>query len=357
MPGSKSNASIVSAGRAALYLVILVSILWGSANTIATSKSVLRLYQHSLGSIPAYLYLSALSDTLDHGPNQVLLVGPSTVREGFDAALMSQIAPGLKFINAGVTSPGTMPHAELLVDILHWYGVDIGHLVLGLNSRMLASRFSPIAATRYVDAMDYREGFYYLDFETPQGRGAALQELDRNRIWPMRRIRIRLDYLIRWSVYNVNRWLKAENALPRKAFERTDDRLENQSGFLYSDQRHQPALLQEHLRSMASMGLMAPNRYHGVAQIESMRRTLRKAMEVAPRVTVVVMPEHSSVRSSFGSYGDRFFFQVLDEFQGENMSVIDRRAALSDELIRDIAHLVPDGREILSRSIASALVQ
>src|SRR5262245_5305888 len=105
-------------GLALLHIVVVGALLWLAAYYVTQSKQVLRLYRYSLGSIPAYVFLDKLSRALDQQSGSVLLVGPSTVREGFDEALMNQTAPGFKFINAGVTSPGSMPHTELLVDII-----------------------------------------------------------------------------------------------------------------------------------------------------------------------------------------------------------------------------------------------
>lgn len=353
MPASRLR-SLWPAVRASVDVLVLLLILWFAASAIAENKRVLALYDDSLGTIPAYLYLEALAKTLDDHSRLVLLVGPSTVREGFDTNLMNELVPGTTFINAGVTSPGTMPHEELLVDIIGWYDIHVDELVLGLNSRMLASRLSPIAATRYVDAIKYPDGLQYLQYEVPTERAWALEELDFNYIWPMRRIGVRLDYLIRYALFNLNEAISWKPPLSRADFERTDDPLENRAGFSYSETSHQPELLREYLQAMEDHGLLHPSRYGGRAQLESMWRTLQKASKVADRVTVVVMPEHSVVRSGFGTFGDRAFYSVLREFQSRGVRVIDRRAFVPDEQIRDLAHLVPEGRAHLSREIAAA---
>jgi hypothetical protein len=350
-----SLKSLWPATRATLYFVILVAILWSAARMIVGHKHILALYRNSLGSPAAYLYLEALAETLEDHERLVLLVGPSTVREGFDTAVMNERVPGTTFINAGVTSPGTMPHVELLVDIIGWYDIHVDEIVLGLNSRMLAARPSPIALTRYVDVMKYPDGLSYIDFEAPYDRLWALAELDLNMIWPLRRIAIRLDYIIRRLLFKLNQTINWKASLERSVFERGGDPLVNQAGYLYSEQRHQSELLQEHLQKMAARGLLDPARYGGKAQVESMRRTLLKALEVSDHVTVLIMPEHSVVRSGFGAFGDQRFYAVLQEFQSRGVRVIERREFIPDELIRDLAHLVPDGRKYFSREIATAL--
>ena len=342
---------------AILHVIVLAMILWAGAKWLAQSKYTLSIYRYSLGSIPAYMYADHLSKTLDGSKQIILLVGPSTVREGFDDAVMNAVAPSYQFINSGVTSPGTITHTELLVDILRWYGIRVDEVVLGLNSRMLANRLSPILSTRYIDLMDYDEGLYYLNFVNLDYLGYAIDELYKNHVWPMNRLAIRIDYLARFGLYQLQNRFAWSPPKTRESFERGTDPLEHRGGFLYRELRHSPTLLSKHVESMRRRGLLEENRYAGRAQIESLRNTLLKAQEVAERVTVVIMPEHSSVVDGFAAYGDKAFNEVLGEFHAENIRVVDRRRGIPDELIRDIAHLVPEGRDVLSTDLAITLTR
>ncbi len=341
-------------GIAVLHVAFLAIVVWASANWIVSNKGILALYRYSLGTLPSYRYAERLNDAISATGKKVLLVGPSTVREGFDDQVMNRTSPQYTFVNSGVTSPGTIVHTELLVDMLRWYEIEVDELVLGLNSRMLASRPSPLLGTRYVDFMDYGESLYYLRFVHPRQSRRTREALYENHVWPMNRIATRLDYLVRYGLFELQRRFSWSGSKPRRAFERGSDPLVHRGGFRYRESRHRPELLSSHLDTMRRLGLLQAERYGGAAEIQSLRNTLNKARTVADRVTVVIMPEHSAVVDDFASFGDRPFNAVLEEFEAAGVRVVDRRRSIPDELIRDIAHLVPDGRVRLSTDIARA---
>ena len=82
---------------------------------------------------------------------------------------------------------------------------------------------------------------------------------------------------------------------------------------------------------------------------------LGRAIEIAPKVIVIIMPEHSKIRKGFGGYADHQQFSVLQEFESEAFSVIDFSDSINDRFMRDIAHLTFEGRVKLTYEVAAYL--
>jgi hypothetical protein len=348
--------NIVSLFKAIGFLLIIVSGLWGAMQLITSSKYTLLVYRYNIGSVPAYRFVERLSEAVPRKKNNVVFLGPSTVREGIDEELLAKLVPSHTFINTGVTSKGSVHLIEILLSIIEAYNIEIDHLVLGLNSRMLSSRFTPIGSFRYVDFLSYGQGLEFLQFVPTNEFRYTLSELKKNRLWPANKLSIRLNYLIRYGLFELQNTAKWETPLSIDAFARKGDPLIHHSRFLYTDQEHRHDELYKQMEGTRRRGLLSRGVYAKPFQIKSFRRSLDVALKIAPKVTVLIMPEHSMVRHGFGSYADNEFIDILNEYSKNGLKIFDMSDQLEDKYIRDMAHLLPQGREKLSTILAERLV-
>jgi len=84
----------------------------------------------------------------------------------------------------------------------------------------------------------------------------------------------------------------------------------------------------------------------------SLRRTLEGCLEITPNVIVVIMPEHSRLRNSFGAYAVGPMKRILGRYEEKGCLVVDRSDCLPDDALRDGGHLLPHGREEFSKDMA-----
>jgi hypothetical protein len=340
----------------ALALLALGAILWGLAYLLAASPLALQLYRPPIGSLPAHLFAGRLAELAAAGPSgTVALIGPSTVREGFDPREMERTAPGLRFFNCGVTSQGSIPHAEMLLGVMKRFGVRPEILVLGLNSRMLARRENLLGRTGFVDLLDEADARALLPWEPTELWPDTLTAIGADRWWPLNRLGSRLDAVLRYGLLKAHTLSFGPAARGEAAFRRGGNSLLLPSPYLYKETEHSPVALAEQLAGARGRGLFKPDRYGAVEQIHSLHRVLTTALDLADRVYVVAMPEHSAVTAGFGGYADYAFDKTLNAYREAGIGVLDQRRSIPDRLIRDMAHLVAAGRTRLSQSVAAEL--
>lgn len=348
-------APLYPAARMAFNLAALAGILWALAYWLAGSPAILQLYRPAIGTLPAHLYAERLAELAAAGGEAVALVGPSTVREGFDTGEMERAAPGLRFFNCGVTSQGSMQHTEMLLDVMARFGLRPRVLVLGLNSRMLSRRDNLLGRTGFADLLDYADALELLPLEPAPLRAETLATMRADLLWPLDRFAQRLDTLFRFGLLQAHTRAFGADARTESQFRRGGDSLVRPPRYLYAEREHSPQAMQEQLEGTRRRGLFDRDAYAQVEQIHSLHRVLTKALGRSERVYVVVMPEHSAIVDQFGSFGDYAFDKTLAVYRGRGVEVLDHRRSVPDRLIRDMAHLVADGRALLSRQVAIEL--
>lgn len=333
-------------------ILVLALVMWCLGRLLCFSTPALALYNYALGSVPAHNFLDRLADlALPHNGDSVLFLGPSTVREAFDTDIISK-ETGLYAVNCGLTSKGSISHTEMQLDTIENFGIKPDILVLGINSRMLSLRRNPVGSTRFVDHLNREQLNLHLVKEdndmVPYTAKLSLQ----NELWPANRLSLRIDYLARFALMQANHLFGNWNHIPVSGFARGADLPLHPPAFLYKDTEFNQAEFEKHWQAMKQRGLFQKPRYGTQEDIRIMHRVIEKAMLLSPRVVVLVMPENSQFAASAGSWGDHAFYTVLDYYK-DQIEVMDMRNAVPDKLIRDIAHLVPDGRAMFSEQVAS----
>ena len=337
-------------------ILVMFIFLWGASRLFVFSWPFLFLHNYSIGSLPSHYFLDRLADlAIPHESKSLLLLGPSTVREGFDTDLISKDT-NFYVVNGGVTSRGSILHTEMQLDIASNFGIRTDVLLLGLNSRMLSGRDNPILATRYIDYLtDKQIEDHVMHHSDGRLNNDSAKDLDwisiQNKTWPANRLAVRLDNLLRFTLMRLNYALGNWNQIPFRGFSRGQDILIHPKKFLYKDETFNKEVFEQHWESMKRSGMMHRGNYGFISDIQTLHRVIEKAKSRSPNVIIMVMPEHSKARKHFGSWGDHAFFTVLNYYQGK-IHVIDHSDSVDDSLLRDIGHLVPLGREKLSRLTA-----
>ncbi len=343
--------------KVARNLVLLSLILWLLSLAIYKSNILFPLYGLEIGQIPSHLYASRLADFKHRcGELGVLFVGPSTVREGFDENSFTRLT-GRCAVNAGVTSQGSIFHTVLQLTIMENLGVRPEIVVVGINSRMLSVRRNPVTSTRYVDFLEYDQLDLFRPYEIPE----LLPQLERiawqNRLFPLLRYRIKLDYLARGAMYRANRLAGNWNQLSLGDFSREGERLSPSPRYLYSDTAFNRAAFEEQMIGTRENGFHRREIYGLEDHLTGLKLVIEKGVSLADTVYVTVMPERSELRASFGSYADTAFYEILSDYEPSQVKTFELTHYIDDDKIRDMAHLTPAGREELTRFIAQKIGQ
>ena len=174
--------------RFLVNIPVLALVLWVIARPLVFTDFSLYLYKTPIGSIPSHLYLDRIATfKFDCDNSGVLIIGPSSVREGFDSDLISSNLNKCT-INGGVTSPGSVFHTELQLDVLRNFGISADVIVLGVNSRMLVNRHNPIGKNRYIDFLKREQIDYLIGHESQSEHLFIAKQSLKNDLWPAARL-------------------------------------------------------------------------------------------------------------------------------------------------------------------------
>lgn len=287
------------------------------------------------------------------GPT-VLLIGASTVREDFDEKIMTDLSPSFSYANGGTTG-GSVYTLEVLTSILGQYNVKPDCIVLGVNSRMLVDREIGLNGQGYTDFMDYWHGKELVHLEKAELQEEAYGEVLSNTVFPLHRLSRQLNTFIRYGLYRTHLFFSPRQKLARPNYELRKGDLKRLPTFNYSQTEPQSQILQSQLDSFRELGLYNQKIYARERHIVSLRRTLDQCLQITSNVIVIMMPEHSAARSSFGAYADEDLACVLGEYEKKGCFVLKFEEYLADNKFRDVAHLLPSGREVFSKEVAGIL--
>ncbi len=352
---------------AALQLIILTVLLWCTSYFTSHSWISLQLYRPNIGQVEGRVVARTLARSTFCRKKTCILLGGSSLREGFGEKVMEQIAPEFCFFNGG-TGGGGVYMTSLIVQIIDWYNVKPDCIILGLNSRMLVNRLDN--TDHYEDHMDYWNSYenlmnhtHYPQFDRLENVISGYfdkrnyQRMINNTIWPMYVHSSQVSVLFRLGIYHLQRNYSWRSPIEKNAFWKFRQEFASWPTSFYDGQPYDPDVLRIHMKSFRELGLFERNRYGQKEHIDNMRRILDTCLAITPNVVVVVMPEHGQFRDSAGSYADKPFWEILHEYETKDCLILDRRKSFPDKMLRDIGHLLPEGRDILSRQVAKEVIQ
>ncbi len=354
MPAFKDTLGIRRCLLAGVQIFVLGGLLWAGEYALVRAPAVLHLYRKPFAASLAHRFAGQLARVELADKPAVLLLGPSTVREGFSEATMNQTVPEFRFLNGGSTG-STVFALEGLSLILDQYDVRPTCIVVGLNSRMLVHRRIGLNGQKYTDFMDLFNGKGLAMNEDPALRADAFEDIRVNTVVPVHRLSRQIDRLVRYGLYHLQTRWSLEEHLPQEAFERRDGDLNGLSEYMYDDVAPRADRLAAQLENIQKLGLLDREQYAQQEHLDSLHRTLKRCLQAAPTVVVLIMPERSEVRSTIGSYADEALDEILCEYEEAGCIVLDRRENFQDDAFRDIAHLLPKGRSVFSAQIAQTI--
>jgi hypothetical protein len=278
-------------------------------------------------------------------------MGPSSVREAFDVQIMDETASAYNFFNGGTTG-GSIFLNELLLMIVQQYHVSPECIVIGVNSRLLVDRKLGMSAYGFTDHMDRWNGWELVKHEVPELRNKAFRDVLANSIVPLRRHSRQINMLIRYGLYRLQKRFPLVKTRPRRQFELKSRELEPVGKFLYSDTKPRADYLERTIEHWKKKGLYDKKKYAREKHKASLRASLDRCLEITPNVVVVIMPEHSLLRSSFGSYADKPMKRILRQYEKKGCLIVDKSEFLPDSSLRDGGHLLPHGRKVFSEEMA-----
>ena len=326
--------------------------VWGLAWLLAVPSWSWRLYRAPLGETLGHRLAGKLSLCRSQGPRGALLLGASSVREGFDAALLDRLQPGWRFFNAGLAagSTDTLAVAGLM---LRKSGARPGLLVLGLHPFMLRRMDQELVARGYSDFFDLFDGAEVLRYQKPgEGAEAARRELRLNTLWPPRRHARQLGRRLRAALEQAHRAGYWGARLPEADFQVAgpDTRPMAEYRFEQTGEGLEPMIAR-----WQNMGFLDPRAYDDPDRAAALDALLDDFATRCGRLVLVVMPEHAYLRARDPLFHGERFRQCLERARARGARVLDYAAEAPDGEFLDLAHLGAAGRERLTRAFAADL--
>ena len=332
-------------------VLLLAVLLWVGAYLLVSLPPVLHLYRLSFRKAVGHRFAGQMARVKSASRPTVLFLGPSSVREALDEEVMAGAAPRYRFLNGG-TSGGSVFLNELLVTLLRQYRVRPDCIVLGLNARMMMDRNLALDAHGYTDFMDRWHGWELVGRQMPGLREAAYRNVLANSVVPLRRLSRQISMLLRYGLYRLQDRYPLVARRPVGDFELKGRELAPFPSHLYTDTRPADEYLEKMFEHWREKGLFDRKNYARKRHRLSLQETLDDCLEITPNVIVVIMPEHSRLRGSFGAYAVGPMESILSRYKKKGCLVVDRSDSLPDDALRDGGHLLPHGREEFSRDMA-----
>jgi hypothetical protein len=346
MPASDLRTSARDVARASWFLLAPAIAIWVAAYTAANSRVVFGFYGVSFDNTVAHRFVGRLAGADD----AVLLLGASTTHERFDEAIMNRTRPPLRFVNGG-TGMGSIFVYEAMAETLRDSGVRPAAVVLGLHPVALSDRQINFNGAGYTDFFDRWHGWDVIQFDDQRFVADDRREVIWNTWWPGRRVARQSSRLIRSGLYRLhNRWYWGPH-LPVAAFERAPDDLIPRPEYIYTAETPVPGLAEV---GLAWFRDQTPE-WAAPRHRDSLRRTIEHSLQATNRVIVLLMPEHSLLRTRLSPDIRQPLLDIAAEFRSRGVVVIDRSAAMGDDMFVDSIHLLRAGRERFSRQMADEL--
>ena len=343
---SDLGASARNVVRAASFLLLPAMVIWGVAYVTTNSRAVFAFYDVSFDNTVAHRFVGRLAGA----GGAVLLLGASTTHEGFDEEIMRRAQPSARFVNGG-TGMGSIFVYEAMAETLRDSGVRPSAVVVGLHPVALSDRQINFNGAGYTDFFDRWHGWDVIQFDDRRFVDDDRREVMANTWWPGRRLARQSSRIIRSGLYRLHKQWYWGPRLPITTFERAPDDLIPRPEFIYAAEAPVPGA--------AAVGLQwfrdQTQEWAAPRHRDSLRRTLNHALESSERVIVLLMPEHSLLRTQLSSRIRQPLLDVVAEYQARGVAVIDRSDAMSDDMFVDSIHLLRAGRERFSRQMAVEL--
>lgn len=334
-------ATAVTVVPAAIGQWVLVAVLvWACLAALSYNQWEPYLFRTAYRDSLGHYVAGQLSRAASARRPVCLLVGLSTTRSDFKPAVLEAGAPSFEFISAA-SAGGSIYGIELILTMAEDLRVQPECLVLGLHPTLLKDRTLALWPAGYLDVLSPRRTVEFIPREVPEERTRALLEAGRRAVWPAYRLSQHLNRLLRDGAYRAQRGWTWKTPLPREEFERLTGDLLTFEEFEPPVTRIGPDALPGYRRAIDEQRLLDPAIYATPAHLESLRRVLSRSLQLAPVTVAVILPESAFARERMSPLADAPFQEVLKEFAGSGLTVVDDRSAMPDDSFDADFHLLP----------------
>jgi len=349
MPASEAvdlRSSARQVAQATSFLLLVAVAVWALAYLAATSRLALGFYDVAFDNTVAHRFAGRLSEA----QGTVFLLGASSTHDGFDERLMDATVPSVRFVNGG-TGMGSIFVYEAMAETLRDSGVRPAAIVLGLHPVALSDRQINFNGAGYTDFFDRWHGWNVLQYDDDRFVADDRHEAVVNTWWPGHRFARQTSRYVRSGIYRLHRRWFWGPKLPIAAFERAPADLTPHPEYFYSAVTPVPGAADVGVRWFRDQTL----EWAAARHRDSLRRTIEDALAASDRVMVLLMPEHSHLRTQLSQQIRQPLLDVVGEYRNRGVVVVDRSAAMDDEMFVDSIHLLGAGRERFSRQMAGEL--
>ena len=332
--------------RAAVFLAIPAAAIWSTTFVAANSRAAFEFYEVAFDNTVAHRFAGRMA----RADGAVFLLGASSTHDGFDEWVMRQASPSVPFVNGG-TGMGSIFVYEAMAETLRDSGVKPAAVVIGLHPVALSDRQINFNGAGYTDFFDRWHGWEVVQRDDWRFVEENRREVMWNTWWPGRRFARQGSRMIRSGLFRLhNEWYWGPR-LPVATFQRAPDDLIPHPEYFYSARVPVPGAAQiglDWFRDQTPEWAAPRHR-------DSLRRTLEHTLQVTNRVVVLLMPEHSLLRTKLSHQIRQPLLDIAAEYSARGVVVLDRSDAMGDDMFVDSIHLLRAGRERFSEQMAAEL--
>ena len=329
---------------------------WVVGMVLFSNPYIFKLYKEPFKNPMGYRLASAISLSQESDQKVVLLLGASTVREGFDTSIMNGSQSNYFVINGG-TSGGTILTLPAMVEMVKMSGIHPECIVLGINARMLINRTSKVHDHGYTDFLHLMSSLNlsFLRGMEEAEKTQTYSHIFKNTIWPYLLPARRLNQLSRFALFKINNQFYFDNPNSLEQYMRNKNELLPSPEFIYYDNtRFSSEKLKSYEDRYLEEGMFEPTNYATPFHLDLLRTEISRLSKLCNQLIIVEMPEATFSRENFSIHAKTKMEDVINSFSGE-VIFIDHSASYSDDQFRDISHMLESTRNKYSQDMVQVL--
>jgi hypothetical protein len=346
-----------SSGRAALFLIVALAIVFGMGRVFAV-PSWLPLYGNRFIFTPGDWLAWKISLARRTPDTTCVLVGASTVREGFDTAVLERLVPGTRFVNLGTTgSNSTIDTIEIGARALVSQGDHYRCIVVGLHPIFLhefdTSAYE-LVTSDYTAVLPLKALF---DLTVPPWKLPDLGVLLYKYLMPLGEHSLAINRLARISLYSLHTQY-VDPATPKSEFEVFQGEFSSLStGYMYSGPSMLKSVESKFPDQMKKTGWDNPEAYGGKTEARALQHSLEMLSSLTKRLVLVDMPESYLLRDIDKFARPPFEQAILSSGVKADVIRCTFPADSHPNVFHDDLHLNEQGRATLSVDLARFLTE
>lgn len=336
------------------HTALVITLLWIISFFITKISITNEIYHYSYNSFHALFYRMHSLAKKEEKP-RVVFVGLSSTREAFDEVQFKGQSNKYQYINLGIGGFDGLAHTlELLSQLMNDQNVSTDYVILGVQSYFLRKGSFVTLNTGLSELMNYTDYKKFVSFEEKNNQEELKKKLIYNNAYPLSIYSWQTGKLLRllsFKVHNMINWPSKEQ-VDLKSLTTFTPALE----FLYANEVYDKTKQEKRINDLYEN--LKKNDYQANQEsAASLKKTLDNLNQISKKkVGILLLPEHSSLRNNKNLIPLKTSLNsFLDENKNQISFVVDMSSEIPDEMFFDGAHLLKDGRKLMTKLVSDKL--